>query len=246
MSFTSLPLVHTLNPDFLGLQLWLCFSRDSWMSPPETSELGLLQIPEVALTSQQVRACPRAWAPNRVFIRFPNRQISEIRTINSWDSGLPHVHDSASSPNRTESSSDSRILHIREFGTSQVPDFRESRVPCSWKTYFENSVKLDVSRVTGFPEFPNSDVVQLNFHKKLTRDSSHSADFWSHKDLSINHYEAKYNIKKSKLFINKKERAIFLLIKKSEILESRNQRNLGILEWANSRNLANLERSLRI
>jgi hypothetical protein len=150
-TFTSLPLVHTLNPDFLGPQLWLCFSRDSWMSSPEISELRLLQIPEVALASQQVRACPCAWVPNRVFIRFPNRQNSEVRTINGWDSGLPHVHDSASSPNQ-----DSRTLHIREFETPQVPDFRESRIPCSWKTYFENSVKLDVSRVTGFPEFPNS------------------------------------------------------------------------------------------
>jgi hypothetical protein len=29
-------------------------------------------------------------------------------------------------------------------------------MPCSWKTYLKNFVKLNVSRVTGFPEFPNS------------------------------------------------------------------------------------------
>jgi hypothetical protein len=124
------------------------------MSSPEIPELGLQQIPEVALASQQVRACSRARVPNRVFIRFPNQQFSEVRTINSWDSGLPHVRDSASSPNQ-----DYRILHIREFATSQVPGFRESRIPCSWKICSENFVKPDVSRVTGFPEFPNSPLI---------------------------------------------------------------------------------------
>jgi hypothetical protein len=48
-------------------------------------------------------------------------------------------------------------IKVPEFETSQVPDFLDSRIPCSWKTYFENSVKLDVSRVTCFPEFPNID-----------------------------------------------------------------------------------------
>jgi hypothetical protein len=46
--------------------------------------------------------------------------------------------------------------HIREFETSQVSGFWESRIPCSWKTCFENFVNLNVSRVTGFPEFPNT------------------------------------------------------------------------------------------
>jgi hypothetical protein len=121
------------------------------MSSQETPEPGLQQVPELALASQLVHACPRAWVPNRVFIRFPNRQFSEVRAIDSWDSGLPHVRDSSSLPNQ-----DPRTLHIREFGTSQVSSFRESRIPCSWKTYFENFVKLNVSRVTGFPEFPNT------------------------------------------------------------------------------------------
>jgi hypothetical protein len=62
--FTNLPLVHTLNPDFLGQQLWLCFSPGSWMSSRETPELGLQQFPELAFASPLVRACPRAWLPN--------------------------------------------------------------------------------------------------------------------------------------------------------------------------------------
>jgi hypothetical protein len=39
---------------------------------------------------------------------------------------------------------------------SQVPGFRQSRIPCSWKTCFKNFVKLSVSRVTSFTEFPNT------------------------------------------------------------------------------------------
>jgi hypothetical protein len=35
-------------------------------------------------------------------------------------------------------------------------------MPCSWKTYLKNFVKtrcFDVSRVTGFPKFPNRDIL---------------------------------------------------------------------------------------
>jgi hypothetical protein len=120
--FTNLPLVHTLNPDFLGQQLWLCFSAGSWMSSHVIPELGPRQIPELAFASSSVR-----------------------------DSGLLHVRDPISSPNQ-----DSRTSHIREFEASQVPRFRKSWIPCPWKTCFENFVKLNVSRVTGFPEFPNT------------------------------------------------------------------------------------------
>jgi hypothetical protein len=47
--FTSLPSVHTQNPDFLGRQLWLCFFADSWIPPRMTSELDPWQIPESAV-----------------------------------------------------------------------------------------------------------------------------------------------------------------------------------------------------
>jgi hypothetical protein len=91
----------------------------------------------MAFASPQIRACPSAWVPNRVFTGFPNRKISEIRAANNWDSGLPHVHDSASSPNQV-----SRTLHARELETSQVSEFLYSRISCPWKTYFENAIRL--------------------------------------------------------------------------------------------------------
>jgi hypothetical protein len=107
------------------------------MSSPEIPELSPPQILEVAPASPRVRACPCSWVPNRVFARFPNQQISEVRTFRNGGSGLPRVHDFASSPNRNP-----RTLHIREFETSQVSDFLDSRIPCSWKTYFENAIRL--------------------------------------------------------------------------------------------------------
>jgi hypothetical protein len=63
-TFTSLPLVHTQNPDFLGQQLWLCFFVGSWMSLRVTPELGPRQIPESAFASSSVRECVYAWLPN--------------------------------------------------------------------------------------------------------------------------------------------------------------------------------------
>jgi hypothetical protein len=47
--FTNLPLVHTLNPDFLGQQLWLYFSVGSRLSSRVTPELGPQRIPESAV-----------------------------------------------------------------------------------------------------------------------------------------------------------------------------------------------------
>jgi hypothetical protein len=67
------------------------------------------------------------------------------------DSRLPRVHDSESSPIQ-----DPRNSHVRESEASRVPDSRKSWIPCSWKTYLKNFIKLNVSRVTGFPEFPNT------------------------------------------------------------------------------------------
>jgi hypothetical protein len=81
--FTILPLVHTLNLDFLGQQLWLCFSAGSWMSSHVIPELGPRQIPESAFASPSVRACLRAWLPNWVLEEFPNRPSSEVRAIDS-------------------------------------------------------------------------------------------------------------------------------------------------------------------
>jgi hypothetical protein len=119
--FENLPLVHTLNPDFLGQQLWLCFSPGSWMSSRETPEFGLQQIPELAFTSPPVRACPRAQLPNLALDRFPNRPSSDVLAIDSsrlrasacsW----PHFFTESRSPNfahsRIRGSTGSRLPKI--------------------------------------------------------------------------------------------------------------------------------------
>jgi hypothetical protein len=51
-----------------------------------------------------------------------------------------------------------KIPDLRKFATSElrrfkIPDFASSRF---LKTHFTNFIKLDVSRVTDFPEFPNT------------------------------------------------------------------------------------------
>jgi hypothetical protein len=122
--FTNLPLVHTLNPDFLGQQLWLCFSAGSWMSSCVTPEQGPRQIPESAFASPLVRACLRAWLPNWVFDEFPNRPSSEVRTIDSsrfrdfaclW----PHFFTESRFPNFAHS-------RIRGFTGSRLPKIANS------------------------------------------------------------------------------------------------------------------------
>jgi hypothetical protein len=156
--FTNLPLVHTLNPDFLD-------NNFDFASP-------------------QVHECLHAQLPNWVLDRFPNwpslfqRFVDvfarDFRTGFSTDSRIgrtpkfasppargsepPHVRDPNTSPNQ-----DSRTSHIREFEASQAPGFRKSWVPCPWKTCLKNFVKLNVSRVTGFPEFPNNHVEKLKW-----------------------------------------------------------------------------------
>jgi hypothetical protein len=109
-TFTNLPLVHTLNPDFLGQQLWLCFSSDSWMSSCVTPELGLRQIPELAFASSSVRGCLHVWLPNWVLDRFPNRPSPDVRSIAS---------------SRLRASACSWPHYFTE---SRFPDFAHSRI----------------------------------------------------------------------------------------------------------------------
>jgi hypothetical protein len=140
-TFTSLPLVHTLNPDFLGRQLWLCFSL--------------------------VREFPCSWLQNQTSDRFLNFPLLKFVTSPVRDSRLSHVHDSESS--QVQDSWKSRIRdpeaspvrdswksHVRDSEASRIQDSWKSRMLCPWKTHHKNFVKLDVSRVTGFPEFPNT------------------------------------------------------------------------------------------
>jgi hypothetical protein len=140
-TFTSLPLVHTLNPNFLGWQLGLCFSP--------------------------VREFPRSWLPNQTsdrsrISRLMKFVISPVR--DSWksrvrDSEASQVQDSRKSHVRDFEASqvqDSWKSHVRDSEASQVQDYWKSQMLCPWKTYLRNFVKLDVLRVTGFPEFLNT------------------------------------------------------------------------------------------
>jgi hypothetical protein len=149
--FTSLPLVHTLNPDFLGLQLWLCFSRGSWMSSPEIPELGLRRIPQVTLVSQLVRACPCAWVPNRVFTKFPNQQFFRSSAYQQLRFRAP-----ACSWLLLLSNQDSRTLHIREFETSQVQASKNREFPAPEKHALRTSLN---STFRGWRVFLNSPTV---------------------------------------------------------------------------------------
>jgi hypothetical protein len=84
--FTNLPLVHTLNPDFLGLQLWLCFSPGSRMSSHKTSEPGFQQIPESVILPKFGPSTVEI-PGSRMFVTSPLRRIKipEFCTFaNSW------------------------------------------------------------------------------------------------------------------------------------------------------------------
>jgi hypothetical protein len=80
--FTYLPLVHTLNPDFLGQQLWLCFSVSSWMSSRVTPELGPWQIPESAVLRSSRHRQPEVPGFRMFVTPFLHRiKILELRTF---------------------------------------------------------------------------------------------------------------------------------------------------------------------
>jgi hypothetical protein len=138
-TFTSLPLVHTQNSDFLRRRLWLCF-----LLVRESSHSGNLRAP---------------WLPNLSSSRLPNFTDSRF-------------HDFAGSWLRVFTSSRLRGFAgswLRVFTSSRLRGFVGSRLriiarsrllgfasSLFLKTYFTNFMNLDVSRVTGFPEFPNS------------------------------------------------------------------------------------------
>jgi hypothetical protein len=137
--FISLPLVHTLNPDFLRWQLWLCF----------------LLVRE----SPRSRKPHALWLPNSSSITFPNSTDSR----SSWLYRFMalSLHEFATSGlSRFEIPSHCTFAtpRLREFGTqttahSRLLDFMSS-LPL--KTCITNFINLDVSRVTSFHEFPNT------------------------------------------------------------------------------------------
>jgi hypothetical protein len=156
-TFTSLPLVHTPNPDFLGRQLWLCFSL--------------------------VREFPRSRLPNQTSDRFPNFPSSEVRDFTgsrfqtfacSWLRGFADSRFPKIACPRLQGFAGPRFLKVAcsrlrgftgqrflKIACSRLrgfagPRFLKITNALSLKTYLKNFVKLDVSRVTNFPEFPNN------------------------------------------------------------------------------------------
>jgi hypothetical protein len=146
-TFTSLPLVHTLNPDFwddnfdfascwfVNILIQEVFThRDSRTRSPTYSRIS--QIPEV-----------RGFAGSWLWV-FTNSQLqgragSRLRAI-----ARSRLRD-------FESSGVQLTAHswLRDFVNSRLQIFVSS-LPL--KTCITNFINLNVSRVTGFPEFPNT------------------------------------------------------------------------------------------
>jgi hypothetical protein len=129
------------KPGLLGRQLRLCFSL--------------------------VREFPCSWLPNQTSDIFLNFRLLKFVTSPVRDYRLSHVRDSEVSQVQASWKSrvrdpedspvrDSRKSHVRDSEASQIQDSWKSRMLCPWKTHLKNFVKLDVSRVTGFPEFSNN------------------------------------------------------------------------------------------
>jgi hypothetical protein len=149
--FTNLPLVHTQKPGLFGtttltlLPRWFVnvFTCDSRTRPLTDSRLRLSLLRRFVHVSARHS---RTGSPTDSRIGH----LPKLAPLPARDSGLPHVRESASSPNH-----DPRISRIRESEASHVPGFRKPWVSCPWKTCLKNFVKLNVSRVAGFSEFPN-------------------------------------------------------------------------------------------
>jgi hypothetical protein len=137
-TFTSLPLVHTPNPDFLRRRLWLGFPLIR-----ESPHPGNLHT---------------SWLPNSNFSKFSNFADFQFRDFaGSWLRVFTGSRPQGLTGSRFQIFTSSRFLSFAGPGpqisaSPRLRSFIGSRLP---KTYFTNFIKLDVSRVTCFPEFPN-------------------------------------------------------------------------------------------
>jgi hypothetical protein len=144
-TFTSLPLVHTSNPDFWGnvfdlVSYWFtsllfietltCHNLRIWSSV----DSRISQIPDFRISQIQDS-------------RFS--QVRDFRALQVQDSRSSQVRDF-----RASQVQDSRSSQVRDFRASQVQDSRSSQYLITLKTHFMNLVKLDVLRVTCFPWIP--------------------------------------------------------------------------------------------
>jgi hypothetical protein len=149
-TFTSLPLVHTSNPNFLRRRLWL----------------GILLIRE----SPHSGNLHAPWLPSSNFSKFPNFADFRFRGFaGSWlrvftcsrPQGLrgfkiPDLHKFATPSFVGPGLRIFASSRFRSFTGSRFQIFTGSRFLI---THFTNFVKLDVSRVTGFPKFLNTNLV---------------------------------------------------------------------------------------
>jgi hypothetical protein len=111
---------------------------DSRTHPLSYSRIS--QIPEV-------RGSAGSWL--RVF-GFESLRIRDLEASQVQDSKPSRVHDSEASRVRDSRPPRIRTPRLREFQTPDPHDFFDP------ENIFTNFMNLDVSRVTGFPEFPNS------------------------------------------------------------------------------------------
>jgi hypothetical protein len=89
---------------------------------------------------------------------FRTRPSANSRTSQISDFVVSQVHDSGSSQVRDSELRRSRASDLRKFATPSFagPGLRIFASSRYLKTHFTNFVKLDVSRVIGFPELPNT------------------------------------------------------------------------------------------
>jgi hypothetical protein len=153
-TFTSLPLVHTLNPDFFETTTLTLLLTDSWMlsfrkfSRTLIPELVLHHIPE--------------------FRRFPQFVASQVHGFESSrirNLGAQQVQDSE--PSRVRDSGTSRVrqsssLCIRDFKTTWIPNSRSLWVLCPWKLTSQISL---TSTFRGWRVFLNYPTLKLELHK---------------------------------------------------------------------------------
>jgi hypothetical protein len=121
-TFTSLPLVHTLNPDFF-----------------ETTTLTLLLTGSWMLSSGSFHA---PWFPNSFSTIFPNFADSRSSWLRRFKASSLHEF-ATSGPSRFKTPSrrafatsrvrESSSLCIRDFKTSWIPDSRSLWVVFPWK-----------------------------------------------------------------------------------------------------------------
>jgi hypothetical protein len=153
-AFTSLPLVHTLNPDFFETTTLTLLLAGSWML--SFRKFSCTMIPELVL-----HHIPE-------FRRFPKFVALQVH-----DSEPSRVRDSETSRVRESTS-----LCIRDFKTSWIPNSRSLWVLCPWKLTSQISL---TSTFRGWRVFLNSPKGRTNSTKGRTKNYTYEQITWTNK-----------------------------------------------------------------